>query len=166
MRGKGYGCSRTQERIRGRPVFHIALGYRKAIFTLSLVTLIEMAQVNVRYMVRDVKEAVEFYTTKLGFRLLSDASPAFADVILGDLRLLLAGPTSSAGRPMPDGRIPGPGGWNRIELIVPDIEAEVERLRKEGVKFRNEIVRGPGGAQILVEDPSGNVIELFQPARR
>jgi len=126
---------------------------------------LEMAQVNVRYMVRDVAEAVEFYTTKLGFRLLSNASPAFADVILGDLRLLLAGPASSAGRPMPDGRIPGPGGWNRIELVVPDIEAEVKRLSKEGVKFRNEIVRGPGGAQILAEDPSGNVIELFQPAR-
>ena len=122
-----------------------------------------MAQVNVRYMVKDVDEAVAFYTTHLGFKLLSSASPAFADVARGDLRLLLSGKTSSAGRPMPDGRIPEPGGWNRIELVVPDIEGEVQRLRKEGVRFRNEIVRGRGGAQILVEDPSGNVVELFQP---
>ncbi len=125
-----------------------------------------MAQVNVRYMVRDVDTAVDFYTNKLGFKLLSNASPAFADVLLGDLRLLLAGPTSSAGRPMPDGRIPEPGGWNRIELIVQDIEAEVARLRKNGVRFRNDVVRGPGGAQILIEDPSGNVVELFQPASK
>ncbi len=126
----------------------------------------KMEQVNVRYMVRDVDTSVDFYTTKLGFKLLTNASPAFADVILGDLRLLLAGPGSSAGRPMPDGRIPEPGGWNRIELVVPDIEAEVNRLRGKGVRFRNEIVRGPGGAQILIEDPSGNVVELFEPARR
>jgi catechol 2,3-dioxygenase-like lactoylglutathione lyase family enzyme len=119
--------------------------------------------VNVRYMVHDVDAAVEFYTTHFGFELLSSASPAFADVVRGDLRLLLSGRTSSAGRPMPNGALPEPGGWNRFELVVDDIEAEVERLRAAGVRFCNDIVRGPGGAQILVEDPSGNVIELFQP---
>lgn len=124
-----------------------------------------MSTVNVRYMVDDVDEAVSFYTTYLGFQPLSNAAPAFADVARGDLRLLLSGATSSAGRPMPDGRRPGPGGWNRIELIVEDIEAEVDRLRAAGLTFRNDIVRGPGGAQILLEDPSGNVVELFQPAR-
>ncbi|HEX2424993.1 MAG TPA: VOC family protein [Actinomycetota bacterium] len=122
-----------------------------------------MATVNVRYMVSDVDAAIEFYTTHFGFTLLSNASPAFADVQLGELRLLLSGSASSAGRAMPDGRVPEPGGWNRFELVVDDIEAEVERLRAAGVQFRNEIVRGPGGAQILAEDPSGNVIELFQP---
>jgi catechol 2,3-dioxygenase-like lactoylglutathione lyase family enzyme len=121
--------------------------------------------VNVRYLVKDTKEAIAFYTTQLGFTLVSDQSPAFADVSLGDLRLLLSGPTSSAGRPMPDGRRPGPGGWNRIHLIVEDLSAEVNRLRAAGVHFRNDIVSGPGGLQILVEDPSGNVVELFQPAR-
>ncbi len=123
-----------------------------------------MTQVNVRYMVHDVDAAVAFYTTHLGFTLLSNKSPAFADVVRGDLRLLLSGPSSSAGRPMPDGRKPEPGGWNRIHLIVADIEEEVDRLDAKGVRFRNDIVRGPGGAQILVEDPSGNVVELFQPA--
>jgi catechol 2,3-dioxygenase-like lactoylglutathione lyase family enzyme len=120
--------------------------------------------VNVRYMVDDVQAAVDFYTGHLGFALRSTAAPAFADVSRGHLRLLLAGPESSAGRPMPDGRKPGPGGWNRIHFIVDDIEAEVARLRAEGVSFRNEIVTGPGGKQILAEDPSGNVVELFQPA--
>ncbi len=124
-----------------------------------------MTTVNVRYMVDDVDAAVAFYTTHLGFTLLSNAAPAFADVTRGDLRLLLSGPTSSAGRPMPDGRQPGPGGWNRIEFVLEDIEAEVERLRAAGLQFRNGIVRGPGGAQILFDDPSGNPIELFQPAR-
>lgn len=124
------------------------------------------SMVNVRYMVDDVDAAVAFYTTHLGFRLLSSAAPAFADVARDNLRLLLSGPTSSAGRPMPDGRKPGPGGWNRIHLLVDDIEAEVERLRSAGVTFRNEIVRGPGGSQILLQDPSGNVVELFQPASR
>ena len=122
-----------------------------------------MTTVNVRYMVDDTKAAIEFYTTYLGFSLISDQSPAFADVERGDLRLLLAGPTSSAGRAMPDGRQPEPGGWNRFQIIVEDIEAEVLRLRAAGVRFRNEVVRGPGGAQILLEDPSGNVVELFQP---
>ena len=122
-----------------------------------------MTTVNVRYMVRDVKASIAFYTGFLGFTLISDQSPAFADVKLGDLRLLLAGPGSSAGRPMPDGRQPEPGGWNRILLVVDDIVAEVARLRAAGATFRNDVVRGPGGAQILLEDPSGNVVELFQP---
>ncbi len=125
-----------------------------------------MTTVNVRYMVGDVDAAVAFYTTHLGFTLLSRTAPAFADVARGDLRLLLSGPTSSAGRAMPDGRQPEPGGWSRIQLVVEDIAAEVERLRGAGLRFRNDIVRGPGGAQVLVEDPSGNPIELFQPARR
>lgn len=120
--------------------------------------------VSVRYMVADVGAAVDFYTKHLGFSLRMSAAPAFADVARGQLRLLLSGPTSSAGRPMPDGTVPEPGGWNRIHLIVSDIAAEVERLRAAGVAFRNDIVKGPGGQQILLEDPSGNVVELFQPA--
>ena len=119
--------------------------------------------VNVRYMVDDVDDAVAFYTKHLGFEV-NLHGPAFADVIRGNLRLLLSGPASSAGRPMPDGTQPGPGGWNRIHLIVEDIAAEVERLRAAGVPFRNDIVTGPGGSQILLEDPSNNVVELFQPA--
>ncbi len=122
--------------------------------------------VNVRYMVTDVDESTEFYTRLLGFELLSSAAPAFADVQRGNLRLLLSGPASSAGRPMPDGEKPGPGGWNRIHFIVDDLEAEVERLRSQGAAFRNDIVSGPGGKQILLLDPSGNVVELFQPATR
>jgi catechol 2,3-dioxygenase-like lactoylglutathione lyase family enzyme len=125
-----------------------------------------MTTVNVRYMVDDVEAAIAFYTTHLGFTLLTKTAPAFADVARGDLRLLLSGPTSSAGRPMPDGRRPGPGGWNRIHLIVEDLAAEVNRLRAAGVQFRNDIVSGPGGLQILLEDPAGNVVELFQPAKR
>lgn len=124
------------------------------------------SKVNVRYMVEDVEEAVAFYTTHFGFTLLSSVAPAFADVTRGPLRLLLSGRTSSAGRPMPDGRQPVPGGWNRIQLVVDDLEAEVGRLRAAGLRFRNDIVTGPGGSQILVDDPSGNVVELFQPARR
>ncbi|HTK16274.1 MAG TPA: VOC family protein [Acidimicrobiia bacterium] len=120
--------------------------------------------VNVRYMVDDVDAAIEFYTKHLGFEVRMSAAPAFADVMRGNLRLLLSGATSSAGRPMPDGTKPGPGGWNRIHLIVPDITAEVDRLRDAGASFRNDIVTGPGGSQILLEDPSGNFIELFQPA--
>ena len=120
--------------------------------------------VNVRYMVDDVPAAIDFYTTQLGFGVLTNFSLAFADVKRGNLRLLLSGHTSSAGRPMPDGRQPGPGGWNRIHLLVDDIETEVARLRRGGVTFRNDIVTGPGGKQILLEDPSGNPVELFQPA--
>ena len=120
--------------------------------------------VSVRYMVDDVEESIDFYTRHFGFSLRHSALPAFADVVRGQLRLLLAGPESSAGRPMPDGRKPGPGGWNRIHLIVDDIAADVERLRSAGLSFRNDIVTGPGGAQILLQDPSGNMIELFQPA--
>src|SRR3982751_2346567 len=114
--------------------------------------------------VDDVEEAVAFYTTHFGFTLRTSAAPAFADVVRGNLRLLLSGPASSAGRPMPDGRKPQPGGWNRIHFVVDDVAAEVERLRAAGVTFRNEIISGPGGRQILVDDPSGNPIELFQPA--
>ena len=120
--------------------------------------------VSVRYMVDDVDAAIDFYTSHLGFTPGWTAAPAFAEVLRGRLRLLLSGPTSSAGRPMPDGRSPEPGGWNRIHLIVDDIAAEVERLRGAGLTFRNDIVTGPGGQQVLVDDPSGNPIELFQPA--
>jgi catechol 2,3-dioxygenase-like lactoylglutathione lyase family enzyme len=122
--------------------------------------------VSVRYMVNDVQEAIDFYTRHFGFQLRSSAVPAFADVVRGRLRLLLAGPESSAGWPMPDGRKPGPGGWNRIHFVVEDIVGEVQRLRDAGVSFRNDIVTGPGGQQILLEDSSGNPIELFQPANR
>jgi catechol 2,3-dioxygenase-like lactoylglutathione lyase family enzyme len=122
--------------------------------------------VSVRYMVDDVEQAVAFYTTMLGFELNFSAAPAFAEVNRGNLRLLLAGPTSSAGRPMPDGAKPGPGGWNRIHFIVDDLAAEVARLRNAGARFRNDIIEGPGGKQILLQDPSDNVVELFQPAAR
>ncbi len=118
----------------------------------------------VRYMVDDVEKSIAFYTDLLGFEVLTHFPPAFADVKRGSLRLLLAGPKSSAGRPMPDGATPGPGGWNRIHLIVDDIDSEVARLRKAGASFRNDVLQGPGGKQILLSDPSGNVIELFQPA--
>ncbi|MGH3028647.1 MAG: VOC family protein [Gaiellaceae bacterium] len=121
-------------------------------------------KVSVRYMVDDVDQALDFYTEHFGFEPGHNASPAFAEVSKGNLRLLLAGPESSAGRPMPDGRRPEPGGWNRIHFVVDDIGAEVERLRAAGVSFRNDIVSGPGGRQILVDDPSGNPIEIFQPA--
>ena len=120
--------------------------------------------VSVRYLVDDVAAAVDFYTTHLGFEVRTDFPPVFADVVRGSLRLLLSGPGSSAGQAMPDGAVPGPGGWNRIHLIVDDIAAEVERLRAEGVPFRNEILAGPGGQQILLEDPAGNLVELFQNA--
>jgi len=119
--------------------------------------------VNVRYMVDDVETALDFYTTHFGFSVVSSAAPAFADVVRGHLRLLLSGPKSSAGRPMPDGRRPEAGGWNRIHLVVEDIDAEVDRLRAAGVSFRNDVIEGPGGKQIVLDDPAGNPIELFQP---
>jgi catechol 2,3-dioxygenase-like lactoylglutathione lyase family enzyme len=125
-----------------------------------------MSTVSVRYIVDDVAAAVDFYTTHLDFALLTSALPAFADVKRGDLRLLLSGPTSSAGRTLPDGRRPAPGGWNRIHLIVEDLAREVERLRQAGLSFRSDIVTGPGGSQIVLDDPSGNPVELFQPAPR
>jgi catechol 2,3-dioxygenase-like lactoylglutathione lyase family enzyme len=120
--------------------------------------------VSVRYMVDDVEAATDFYTKFLGFEVLTNFPPAFADVARGRLRLLLSGPVSSAGRAMPDGAKPGPGGWNRIHLIVDDIDAEVARLRRAGAPFRNDILQGPGGKQVLLQDPSGNFVELFQPA--
>jgi len=119
--------------------------------------------VSVRYIVDDVDAALAFYTAHLGFTTLTSFPPAFADVVRGGLRLLLSGPTSSAGRALPDGRLPEAGGWNRIHLIVDDIEAETARLRAAGVTFRSDIVRGPGGAQIVLDDPAGNPVELFQP---
>jgi catechol 2,3-dioxygenase-like lactoylglutathione lyase family enzyme len=121
---------------------------------------------NVRYMVDDVDAAIDFYTKLFDFEVLTAAAPAFADVQRGNLRLLLSGPSSSAGRPMPDGAKPEPGGWNRIHFIVDDLDAEVSRLRGAGATFRNDIVEGPGGKQILLLDPAGNVVELFQPAGR
>jgi catechol 2,3-dioxygenase-like lactoylglutathione lyase family enzyme len=124
------------------------------------------ATVHVRYLVDDVQAAVDFYSTHLGFTVGTVALPAFADVRRGNLRLLLSGPKSSAGRPMPDGRTPAAGGWNRIHLIVDDVAAESARLRAAGVVFRNDIVTGPGGQQTVFDDPSGNPVELFQPAGR
>ena len=120
--------------------------------------------VHVRYLVDDVQAAIDFYTTHLGFTTGTSFPPAFADVRRGNLRLLLSGPTSSAGRPMPDGRTPHPGGWNRIHLLVDDIDAEFARLRDKGVGFRSDVVTGPGGRQIVLDDPAGNPVELFQPA--
>lgn len=120
--------------------------------------------VSVRYMVEDVQASVDFYTEHLDFEVRMSAPPAFAEVARGSLRLLLSGPASSAGRPMSDGVTPQPGGWNRIHFIVDDLEAEVRRLEDAGQRFRNDIVSGPGGSQVLVEDPSGNFVELFQPA--
>ncbi len=124
------------------------------------------AVVNVRYMVNDVDAAVAWYSKHLGFTLLSSYAPAFADMKRDSLRLLLSGPSSSAGRPMADGERPRPGGWNRIHLIVDDLAAEMSRLKEAGAEFRNEAISGPGGSQALLVDPSGNLVELFQPAKR
>ena len=119
---------------------------------------------SVRYLVDDVDAAVAFYAGRLGFVLGADARPALAELVRGSLRLILSGPASTPGRPRPDGRTPAPGGWNRIHLIVEDLDAEVNRLRAAGVTFRNHVLSGPGGRQVLIEDPSGNPVELFEPA--
>lgn len=120
--------------------------------------------VSVRIIVNDVAESVDFYVRHFGFEVLNQFPP-FADVRRGNLRVLLSGPKSSAGMPMDDGEVPAPGGWNRIHFVVEDIHAEVARLESEGVRLRNPMVSGPGGSQILVVDPSGNLIELFEGAR-
>ena len=125
-----------------------------------------MATVSVRYIVDDVEETVEFYTGRLGFSVELNPAPGFAVLSRGNLRLLLNGPgTGGAGQPIPDGREPEPGGWNRIQLEVDDLAGEVGAIRDAGARFRNEIVEGRGGKQILLEDPSGNPIELFEPPR-
>ena len=119
---------------------------------------------SVRYIVNDVAATFEFYTKHLGFTELTNFAPAFADIARGNLRLLLSGPTSSGARALPDGRQPVSGGWNRIHIIVDDIRSEIDRLSAAGVTFRSDVVTGPGGAQVVLDDPSGNPIELFQPA--
>jgi glyoxylase I family protein len=119
----------------------------------------------IRYLVGDVDRSVAFYTMNLGFTLDQNMGPAFARVSQGDLTLWLAGPQSSAARPMPDGRHPEPGGWNRFVIELEDIETRVQEMKSAGLRFRNEIVKGPGGKQILLEDPDGNVVELFEAAR-
>ena len=121
-----------------------------------------MAQV--RYIVNDVEEAIGFYVSKLGFELKQQFGPAMAILAHGDLTLWLAGPKASASRPMPDGSKPVSGGWSRFVMTVADLESLVTELKADGVGFRNDIVVGPGGRQILCEDPSGNVVELFEPA--
>jgi catechol 2,3-dioxygenase-like lactoylglutathione lyase family enzyme len=124
-----------------------------------------MSSVSVRYITNDADAAVDFYTARLGFDVDMHPGPGFAILSRGDLRLLLNQPgAGGAGKPMPDGRRPEPGGWNRIQIEVTDLEREVQSLRDAGTSFRNEIVRGSGGSQILLEDPSGNLVELFQPA--
>jgi catechol 2,3-dioxygenase-like lactoylglutathione lyase family enzyme len=121
---------------------------------------------SIRYIVADVTTSFDFYTKHLGFTELTNFAPAFADIARGSLRLLLSGPASSGARALPDGRQPIPGGWNRIHLIVDDIRSEVDRLTAAGIQFRSDIITGPGGAQVVLDDPSGNPIELFQPAHR
>jgi catechol 2,3-dioxygenase-like lactoylglutathione lyase family enzyme len=124
---------------------------------------LSMSSVSVRYIIDDVPAAIRFYTTLLGFTVEHDASPAFASVVRDGVRLLLSGEGSSGKRPLPDGRRQAPGGWNRIHLEVPDLGAEVDRLQSARVPFRtSDIVAGPGGAQVIIEDPSGNPVELFQ----
>src|SRR5688572_4128148 len=119
----------------------------------------------VRYQVKDVARAVAFYTDQLGFTLQHQQLPAFATVSLGDFMLLLSGPGASGSRPMPGGEPQEPGGWNRVVLRVSDLPARIDALKRTGVKFRNQMETGPGGRQIQVEDPDGNPIELFEPAR-
>jgi catechol 2,3-dioxygenase-like lactoylglutathione lyase family enzyme len=118
----------------------------------------------IRYMVNDVERSIGFYTESLGFKLEQGGSRAFAKVATDGLTLWLAGPQSSAARPMPDGRHPEPGGWNRFVIEVKDLAARIQALRDKGLHFRNEMVEGPGGKQILLEDPDGNLIELFEAA--
>jgi catechol 2,3-dioxygenase-like lactoylglutathione lyase family enzyme len=118
----------------------------------------------IRYIVKDVDAAVAFYTQRLGFGLKQQFGPNMAILLRDDLTLWVAGPGASASRPMPDGRQPEPGGWNRFVVEVADLAGLVDDMRQHGVRFRNDIVAGPGGKQILCEDPSGNVVELFQPA--
>jgi catechol 2,3-dioxygenase-like lactoylglutathione lyase family enzyme len=126
-----------------------------------------MSRISIRYIVDDVAAAMRFYTTLLGFTVERDASPAFVSVVRDGVRLLLSGDGSSGKRPLPDGQRQVPGGWNRIHLEVTDIVADVNRLRAAGVVFRTpDIVSGPGGSQAIVDDPSGNPVELFQPAGR
>jgi len=126
-----------------------------------------MSTISVRYIIDDVPAALRFYTTLLSFTVERDASPAFASVVRDGVRLLLSGDGSSGKRPLPDGRLQTPGGWNRLNLEVTDLAAEVARLRAAGVPFRTtDIVTGPGGAQVILDDPSGNPVELFQPGRR
>ena len=117
----------------------------------------------IRYIVSDVDRAIAFYTQNLGFNLDRQDGPAFATVSKGDLTLWLSGPQSSAARPMPDGRRPKPGGWNRLVLQVDDLPSRVTEMKQAGVAFCNEIVVGPGGKQILTQDPNGNLVELFEP---
>jgi catechol 2,3-dioxygenase-like lactoylglutathione lyase family enzyme len=125
-----------------------------------------MSRVSVRYMIDDVPAAIQFYTNLLGFTVERDASPAFASVVRDGVRLLLSGEGSSGKRPLPDGRRQEPGGWNRVHIELTDLAAEVARLRAKGVPFRtNDIVTGPGGAQVIIEDPSGNPVELFEARR-
>lgn len=119
----------------------------------------------IRYMVNDVEASIQFYTTHLGFSLLEKMGPAFGIIEKDDLQIWLSGPQTSAARPMPDGRNPQPGGWNRFVIEVDNIEALVAAMKKAGISFRNEIISGPGGKQILAEDPSGNPIEIFQPSK-
>ena len=123
-----------------------------------------MTKVSVRYIVNDVDAAISFYTDMLGFELRMHPAPGFASLSRGDLQLLLNRPgAGGAGQAMPDRQLPSPGGWNRIQIEVDDLEATVEKLRRAGARFRNDIVTGNGGKQILVDDPSGNPVELFQP---
>jgi glyoxylase I family protein len=119
----------------------------------------------VRYQVRDIARSVDFYTKSLGFKLGHQALPAFANVSIDNLTMLLSGPEASGSRPMPDGRQQEPGGWNRVVLRVTDLPARIEALKSAGLRFRNEMEVGPGGRQIQLEDPDGNAIELFEPAR-
>jgi glyoxylase I family protein len=119
----------------------------------------------VRYQVKDVARSVAFYTRQLGFELEHEQPPAFANVTLGETHVLLSGPGASGSRPMPDGKRQEPGGWNRVVLKVADLPGFVAELKKAGVRFRNEVETGPGGRQVQIEDPDGNPIELFEPAR-